>query len=114
MNAYLKKQTEYRDNLARAAQEMERQYVTDIFCLVLNEMYGFGAERLTALMKKVFEQHDQDIKMFYPEYVEADVMREHYDRKLKAIFGERFDPFEVRYEHAKQIVYDKSRKSWRQ
>lgn len=112
-NGYLKKRDESRDALIRMAQDMERQYMADIFCILLHEMHGFGAERLTELMLRVCEKHDNDIKMFQPEYVEADVMRDHFDDDLKAIFGEKFDPFEVRYEYAKEIDYERGHRNWR-
>lgn len=112
MNQYLAKKEALRVANGIAAQEMERQYCYDQLGILLHEKHGFTGEQLMELFTEREEMRYRDLNMFDPDYVEADVKREHYDRDLEQIYG-GIVPFEERYPHAKKIRYDRSRKSWK-
>lgn len=108
-NAYLDRRAAREDAIIAMAQAQEQQYLCDIFSQLLYDKYGFAEKRLLELLKDVIKMHDDDVYMFYPKEPEADVKREHYDRKLKQIFPTAFAPFDERYPHAHKIFYGKHR-----
>lgn len=105
-NQYLDRQKAKQTIMLRVAQEIATQYAVDCFTVLLHER-GYGAERMTALLKDFAEMQEKFLVAFDPKEPEADYYREVLDRELRAIYGSKADPFEVRYPAAYDILYDK-------
>lgn len=105
-NAYLEKKNAEKRALIRAAQEMMAQYDVDIFTMVLHRR-GYGEARMTELLHEFLKLQEEYLIAFDPNEPEADYYRELLDREMRAVYGEKADPFEVRYPMAKSIFYDR-------
>ena len=87
------------------------QFMYDMFSVTLNDpdVMGrdvFGERRMLKVLSAVSRNYD-----LYHEAIEksdeADVVQDKLDKKLKKIFGARFDEFKVRYPWIKEQKYRK-------
>lgn len=107
MNGYLQRQRA-RDIANRTVSaDTERQYMVDLFCLVLNnpEIMGkdvMGKKRLQKIVRATMKEYAVWCDMLTAD-AEADYLREKLDQKLKRIFEEDFSPFEVRYNEVRVV-----------
>ena len=74
------------------------QLTLDVMAGLLNDCYGFGAERLTKI--------SEEFNARWPEYMQAisknpesDYIRDRIDRQQEQIFGPEYLRWEERYEH---------------
>ena len=88
------------------------QYNNDLMFLVLNDpdYMGkdvFGAKRLQKLHEAAEEAGNYFADMLDARKPEADVLRAKMDKRLKQILGDKFAPFEVRYDTLTEVRYGK-------
>ncbi len=88
------------------------QFNNDLMFLVLNdpEYMGkdvFGAKRLQKLHEAAEEAGNYFADMLDARKPEADVLRAKMDKRLKQILGDKFVPFEVRYDTLTEVRYGK-------
>ena len=96
-NGYLeqrKRQQEARDLIIKM---WTAQITLDVMAGVLNDLYGFGKDRLTTISVEFNNR--------FPEYLEAltrhpeaDYLRDKIDQQQRRIFGPDYLPWEKRYE----------------
>lgn len=96
-NGYLeqrKRQQEARDLIVKM---WTAQITLDVMAGVLNDLYGFGKDRLTTISVEFNNR--------FPEYLEAltknpeaDYIRDKIDQQQRRIFGPDYLPWEKRYE----------------
>lgn len=106
MNAYFKKQDAVKNAVFDVTQDFMLQFCVDLMTIVLHNR-GYGAERMTAAIEEFMELHNKYINAFNVKNPEADYFRELLDREMRSVFGDKTDPFDVRYPMAKEIRYDK-------
>jgi hypothetical protein len=100
-NGYLTRQ-KVRDGVyQQAATDTERQFIVDLFCIVLNDpaIMGrdtFGARRLAKILQAVGVEYDR-WREALTTGAEADYYRVKMDATLGSIFGESLVPFNERY-----------------
>lgn len=93
------------------------QKMWDYLCITLHDpnVMGkdtFGANRL----EKVFDSMQKlanEYHIAFTQDKEADYYQDLMDRQLKDIYGDKAEPFYVRYPDLKQIQYNKARKGWK-
>jgi hypothetical protein len=106
-NGYLQRQ-KIRDTVyQQAATDTERQYLVDLFCIVLNDPAvmghnALGKVRLTRVVKAVAVEYDR-WKEALTTHDEADYYRAKMDAILKDILGDDLVPFEKRYDWIKDV-----------
>lgn len=88
------------------------QFNNDLMMLVLNdpEYMGkdvFGAKRLQKLHDAAEEAGEHFRDMLNARHPEADVLRAKMDKRLQQILGDKFVPFEVRYDTITEVRYGK-------
>lgn len=88
------------------------QFNNDLMFLVLNdpEYMGkdvFGAKRLQKLHEAAEEAGNYFADMLDARKPEADVLRAKMDKRLQQILGDKFAPFEVRYDTITEVRYGK-------
>lgn len=72
----------------------------------------FGKERMTTLFEGLKKKADLYAVAFTDDK-EADYYQEKLDADLREIWGDDFQPFEMRYPYVRQFGYDKARKGWK-
>lgn len=97
-NGYLEqwqRQQEARDLIVKM---WTTQITLDVMAGVLNDLYGFGKDRLTTI--------SLEFNRRFPEYLEAltrspesDYIRDKIDRQQRRIFGPDYLPWAERYEY---------------
>lgn len=101
-DSYAARQQRTKQVLAQAVCDTYSQYVFDCTCMVLNETFGFGRERLQRYHAALAEMETK-----YQDAIgkgaESGYMRTCMDRRLQQILGE-IEPFEVRYQWTEDIV----------
>ena len=90
-------------NAYLAGRRAEKQFMWDTICITLNRRYGWGAERLERLLADSMEVHDEYAEAWNEECAgsrshTAVYVKDLMDRVLQQIFGEKFQPWERRYE----------------
>ena len=104
-----------REDYQFSAEMTERQYVTDLFMIVLNdpEIMGkdvFGYKRQRRIVEAVFHKYD-DYHDALTNSPEADYYRAKLDEAIRRFIpNEAFSPFEVRYDYVKQEDYTRRKK----
>lgn len=74
-----------------------RQVMMDCVAIALNEVCGFGPERIKNIMDAVAENYAQFADLINADTDDQDYSWEVLDRKLRQICGEYFVPMEERY-----------------
>lgn len=88
------------------------QFNNDLMFLVLNDpdLMGkdvFGAARLEKVHRAAEELSNYFADMLDARKPEADVLRDKMDRRLIKILGDKFVPFEKRYDTLTEVKYGK-------
>lgn len=110
-NGYLQRQ-KIRDQVySQASADTERQFMVDLFCIVLNDPAvmghnALGRDRLARVVQAVSAEYDQwkDILTVSGKNRKEDITdyrRVKFDELLGRILGDRLTPFEQRYEWIK-------------
>ena len=116
-NEYLKKQRQARQTVLDIGEEMGMQKMWDYVQLVLTDpevmsTHKLTRERLEKVYKKLGEVADRYATCFTAD-VEADVLQEELDARLREIWGNDLDTFYKRYPYFKKVRYDKPMKGWK-
>lgn len=100
-SAFLKK---LYDQFEREKQEAElatlrftRQIVLDCTAIALNDVCGFGADRIKKVIDAIAENYADYADMINEDTEDQDYSWTKLDQRLKQICGEYFVPFEERY-----------------
>ena len=106
-NAYLEKQRADKKAFMNSVELIVKQYCIDTLTITLHEEYGWGYDRLMALMDQWAENRKKYQDAINPDLVEADVAQDHVDRIMERIIRGKMDliPFEERYPTLKKIKY---------
>ena len=108
-NAYLEKQQAAKTAFMHSVEHIVRQYDIDTLCIVLNEEFGWGYDRIMDLLEKWHTVRVQYRDAINPDIcTEADVAQEHMDRELVRIIRGKAPliPFDERYHKCvKKIKY---------
>ena len=106
-NAYLEKQQAAKTAFMNSVEHIVRQYDIDTLCIVLNEEFGWGYDRLMDLMEKWDATRKKYQDAINPDNTEADVAQEHIDRITARIINGKMEliPFAERYPTLKKIKY---------
>lgn len=108
MNAYLRARDDRDQEFFRRGMRLGEQFTLDMMQITLNEMYGFGYDRLKKLVDGIRENGN-----YYEDILhvcmEQDVKREQLDRHLERIVQghQELIPCESRYSEIKVAGYDK-------
>jgi len=74
-----------------------RQLMMDCTAIALNEVCGFGPERIKNIMEAVSENYGEFYDLVNNDTKDQDYSWQVLDRKLRQICGEYFVPMEERY-----------------
>lgn len=74
-----------------------RQLITDMSVIALNNVFGFGAERLKKYADEMLRVYEEYADIWNSDTADTEFSREKLDKKLRQICGEYFQPWEVRY-----------------
>lgn len=96
-NAFLARIEEEKQKYARAAVHWSEQNMMDLAALVLNEQFGFGADRLEKFNRAMETMHDEFATIWNSDTADTEYSKAVLDRKLKEIYGDRFVPWNERY-----------------
>ena len=93
------------------------QLVTDFVTQSLTDPEVMSKNRVlgVATLEKVFKnckRLDEHFSLAFSDHVEADYIREEWDRCMREIYGEQADPFNKRYPYAKDFKYLRPKKGW--
>lgn len=115
-NAYLEKQRKARQVTLDIGEEMGIQKCWDYFQLVLTDpavmsTHVVTRERLEKIYTALSEIAGRYADCFTSD-VEADVLQEELDARLREIWGDKFQPFYERYPYIKKLEYSKPMKGW--
>ena len=80
-----------------ATLRFTRQVMMDATCIALNEVCGFGADRIKRVIDAVAENYSEFADLINADTDDQDYSWTVLDKKLKQICGEYFVPFEERY-----------------
>lgn len=75
-----------------------RQLMFDLSCIALNETEGFGYDRISRFADKLIALHDEYAIIFNGDTKDQEYSKSVLDRRLQQIAGERFIPWEERYD----------------
>lgn len=116
-NEFLAKRDQRDWNFFDAGMQMGVQLLSDYISQTLTDPAVMGKNRVFSRksLDKVFDncsKLDKHFCMAFTDHVEADYIREEWDRIMRQIYKEDAAPFEKRYPYAKKIKYMKPRKGW--
>lgn len=97
-NAYMQKLTDMYMSGLRDGRRFMRQLMFDLSCVALNETEGMGYDRLNRFADKLMELHDEYAVIFNGDTKDQEYSRSVLDRRLQQIAGDKFIPWEERYE----------------
>ena len=80
-----------------ATLRFTRQVMMDATCIALNEVCGFGADRIKRVIDAVAENYSEFADLINADTDDQDYSWTVLDKKLKQICGDYFVPFEERY-----------------
>lgn len=108
MNAYLRARDRRDQELIKLGMQMGEQFSLDMMQITLNELFGFGYDRLKKLTKGVEENGDYYFDIFRV-CMEQDIKRAQLDTRLERIVRghQELIPCEKRYPDIKVAGYDK-------
>ena len=114
---YLAQQRMMQQCFIDVGEQFGIQKMWDYICIVLHDpkVMGkdtFGAKRLEKIFEAMKKMADEYSTAFSQDK-EADYYQEMLDRQLRDIWGDKAEPFYVRYPDLKKIKYDKARKGWK-
>jgi hypothetical protein len=98
------KKSGYLDKIASAKREgfitgqlFTRQYCLDQAAIVLNREFGFGSERLEKFCDAMCKMYDECCDIINSDTKDIEYTKSTMDAALKQIYGDKFQPWEVRY-----------------
>ena len=74
-----------------------RQLMTDLAILVLAQDYGFDPGKLYDFVKKLSQLHDEYADIWNRDSKDTEYSRAKLDNALKAVCGDLFVPWDMRY-----------------
>ena len=80
-----------------ATLRFTRQVMMDATCIALNEVCGFGPDRIKRVIDAVAENYSEFADLINNDTDDQDYSWTKLDKKLKQVCGEYFVPFEERY-----------------
>ena len=109
---FLQRMSSMQDTYFSEGVRVGIQFNNDLMFLVLNdpEYMGkdvFGAKRLQKLHEAAEEAGNYFADMLDARKPEADVLRAKMDKRLQQILGDKFAPFEARYDTITEVRYGK-------
>ena len=106
-SGYLERQKADKKAFMNSVELIVKQYCIDTLTITLHEEYGWGYDRLMALMDQWKANRDKYQDAINPDLVEADVAQAHVDRIMERIIRGKTEliPFEERYPTLKKIKY---------
>ena len=108
-NAYLQRQTALQNELINLGKNHGEQFSLDCVEIVLHEKYGWGYQRIKALVDAVSEKATYYHPAMCRDNPEQPIYQERMDNVLREIVGENqeFYPFKDRYPLITEARYDK-------
>ena len=91
-----RKRAAYNRGLADGRHFM-RQMMFDLTCIALNDVYGFGPERIMRYYHRLIELNNEFANIYNGDTKDLEYSKRVLDRRLKQIAGEHFVPWEERY-----------------
>lgn len=82
----------------RAGRNFMRQLMYDLSCLALNKTEGMGYDRLNRYGAELTRLHDEFAGIFNGDTKDQEYSKSVLDRSLEQIAGEKFIPWEERYD----------------
>lgn len=70
--------------------------------MAANDLFGMGPGRCEAFGQRIIKYRDEIAKLINSDYEDDQELvyaREKIDRRLRQICGNKFEPWEVRYDH---------------
>lgn len=96
-NSFLDRMAAKQEAEKLAVLRFTRQLMMDCTAVALNNLYGFGAERIKATMDEIAKVYGDYADMWNSDTADTEYSREKMDQKLAQICGEYFAPWEERY-----------------
>ena len=106
-SALVQKLAHEREVRSDLMEKLMMQFMFDLAMLTLHEEFGFGEERGLRFHDEMMKRWEEFRPCLDSKNVEADVLREHIDRRLN--IGGDFIPFEERYWMIKEVTYGKGK-----
>lgn len=78
-------------------QRFTRQLCMDCMAIVLNREFGFGAERISRFYDAMSKQYADYADIWNKDTADVEYAKDTMDRALRQIWGDRFQPWEERY-----------------
>ena len=97
-NTFMERVEKARQNAMLNTHRFTRQMMIDVAMIALNKEFGFGADRLKRFAQATLGIYEEFADLWNTDTQDTEYSRAVLDAKLKQIFGEDFDPWEVRYE----------------
>lgn len=116
-NEFLRKRDERDRRFFEAGMKTGAQLVYDFMTMTLTDPDVMSKNRVLgrATLDKVFlncSRLDEHFGLAFSSHVEADYIRDEWDKCLVEIFGDDADPFNRRYPYARDFQYLKAQKGW--
>ena len=78
-------------------QHFTRQFCYDCMSVALNREFGFGADRLSRFMSALDAAYSEFAGIWNEDTKDVEYSKATMDAALKQIYGDKFQPREVRY-----------------
>lgn len=116
-NHYIAQQRSMQQDCIDLGEKFGIQKMWDYLCIALHDpkVMGkdtFGEKRLERLFEAL-QRLANEYSVAFSQEKEADYYQDLMYRQLRDIYGDRAEPFYVRYPDLKKIKYDKARKGWK-
>lgn len=80
-----------------SAQHFTRQLCMDQAAIILNREFGFGAERIMRFNAAMIELYGEYAGIWNSDTKDVEYSKAKMDTALKQIYGDKLEPWEVRY-----------------
>lgn len=96
-NALVGRMQQQKKEIFIATQQFTRQLCLDQAALVLNQEFGFGAERLERFTNAMVDMYGEYAHIWNNDTKDVEYAKAKMDEALKRILGDKFVPWPVRY-----------------
>ena len=96
-SAFLARLEAQKEREKLATLRFTRQLMIDCSTVALNNVFGFGADRLKKFADEVARVYENYADLINEDTADEEYSWESLDKKLKQICGENFTPWEERY-----------------
>lgn len=96
-SGYLRAIDKAREQGFMTGQHFTRQLCMDVSAIVLNRLFGFGAERIKRFNDAMVEQYGNYADIWNGDTKDVEYSKAAMDRALEQIFGDQFMPWNERY-----------------